>query len=271
MKLTPAQTLTLQRLKQYREKAPAFGERVRLASTLMLVLLVTFAILMGVAVWLKETALLPVIAGALIGAIAAEIGHQRRYVLWWPLNREITDWQKVDQLLTGTAGIPAVAPNSVRAQEPRLARAVMVGLTVFVVIFGATLATDRAIAYAHDPTRNNPPDGVILLTASWCGYCMSLRQHLIEMNVHYTELDVEKTSEGGWAFAAVHGTGVPITVVGNQVIRGLAREGSDWANVDNALTKAGYVLQRRDTHESFMSSRVSPESLSPSVESPLHP
>jgi len=237
MKLTPAQNLTLQRLKKYREQAPAFGERLRLASGLMIGLLVPFLILCGVTVWLKVIWALPLIAGAFIGAVTAEIGHQRRYVSWWPLNREITDWQKVDQLLNGTTEIPVLAPSSARSQQPRLARAVMVGVTVFAVIFGATLAGDRALAYAHNPTRNNPPDGVILLTASWCGYCMSLRHHLTEMNVHYTELDVEKTTEGGWAFTAVHGTGVPITVVGNQVIRGLAREGSQWARVDQALTK----------------------------------
>jgi glutaredoxin len=220
----------------------------------MLAMLVPFLLLCGAAVWLKVTAALPLIAGAFIGAVAAEIGHQRRYISWWPLNREITDWQKVDQLLGGTAEIPALAATTARVPHTRLARAVIVGVSVFAVIFGGTLAADRALAYAHDPTRDNPADGVILLTASWCGYCMSLRHHLTEMNIHYTELDVEKTTEGGWAFAADHGTGIPITVVGNQVIRGVAREGSQWQRVDDALKKAGYTLAPIDERDRFMSS-----------------
>src|SRR5262245_17683404 len=110
MQLTPAQILTLQRLQQYRAQAPALGERLRIASSMMLLLAVVFALLTGVAVWMQVPSALPLILGAFIGAIAAEIGHQRRYINWWPLNREITDWQKVDQLLSGTAEVPRLAP-----------------------------------------------------------------------------------------------------------------------------------------------------------------
>lgn len=265
MKLTPAQTLTLQRLKQYREQSPALGERVRLGMTLMLVLLVPFALLALATVWLKVPGALPLIAGAFIGAIAAEIGHQRRYINWWPLNREITDWQKVDQLLSGTAEVPMPVSNA-RAQPPRMGRVALIGVSAFVVIFGATLAADRALAFAHDPTRDNPPDGVILLTASWCGYCMNLRHHLTEMNIHYTDLDVEKTSEGAWAFTAVRGTGVPIAVVGNQVIRG-----AQLRRVDDALKKVGYLLPPVETPWPVTSSLASPESRAATAETPLHP
>jgi glutaredoxin len=268
MKLTPAQILTLQRLKHYREQAPALGERLRLASSVMLLLAVAFALVISVAVWLQVPSALPLVLGAFIGAIAAEIGHQRRYINWWPLNREITDWQKVDQLLSGTAEVPRLAPPAAGVQQPRVARAAVVGISAFVVIFVATLAADRALAYAHDPTRNNPPDGVILLTASWCGYCMSLREHLAEAHVHYTELDVEKTTEGGWAFTAVRGTGVPITIVGKEVIRG-----AKWDKLDAALKNAGYRLPpAQHTYETDgISAQTSPESLTATAETPLRP
>jgi hypothetical protein len=71
---------------------------------------------------------------------------------------------------------------------------------------------------------------------------MSLRHHLTELKVPYTDLDTEDTTEGRWAFAAIHATGIPVTIVGDQVIRGLSSTGSTWAKVDDALKRAGFVL-----------------------------
>jgi hypothetical protein len=70
---------------------------------------------------------------------------------------------------------------------------------------------------------------------------MSLRHHLTELEVGYTDLDVEQTTEGRLAFTAVHGTGVPVTIVGGQVIRGPGKS-SDWEKVDSALKMAGYTV-----------------------------
>ena len=38
------------------------------------------------------------------------------------------------------------------------------------------------------------------------------------------------------------GAGIPITIVGDQVIRGLGSTASPWAKVDEALKRAGYAL-----------------------------
>jgi hypothetical protein len=48
-------------------------------------------------------------------------------------------------------------------------------------------------------------------------------------------------TEGRRAYAAIHGTGVPVTIVGDQVIRGLGRT-APWEKVDAALKTAGYQL-----------------------------
>jgi len=181
------------------------------------------------------------VAGLYVGAVGREIGQQRRFVSYWSLNREITHWDHVDQLLSGTKELlPAVNPPPMR--KVRIGYAVAVGATFFALAFGVAIAMERALAYVYNPTRNNPPNHVIVLSASWCPYCMGLRHHLTELNVPYTDLDTEDTTEGRWAFAAIHGTGIPVTIVGDQVIRGLSSTASTWAKVDDALKRAGYVL-----------------------------
>ena len=180
------------------------------------------------------------LAGVYVGAVAREIGHQRRFVHYWSLNREITDWDTVDQLLSGAKELPlAINPEATR--KTRVGYAAAIGVMVFALLFGVAIAAERTLTYVYNPTRNNPPKHVIVLSASWCGYCMSLRHHLTELKVPYTDLDTEDTTEGRWAYAAIHGTGVPVTIVGDQVIRGLGPT-VPWEKVDRALVTAGYAL-----------------------------
>lgn len=120
--------------------------------------------------------------------------------------------------------------------------AIAIGATFFALTFGIAVAGERLLAYAYDPVRNNPPNHVIVLSASWCPYCMTLRHHLSGLNIPYTDLDTESTTEGRWAFRSLHGNGTPITIVGKQVIRGLGSATTPWSTVDDALKRAGYPL-----------------------------
>jgi mycoredoxin len=241
MKLTPVQVAVLKRLQQYRVAAPTLGERLRLAAGFMMALLLLVLLLGYLLVRLQLPGGLLLLAGLYVGAVAREIGQQRRFVHYWTLNREITDWDTVDQLVSGTKELPPDAQSEVVTRKTRTGYAVAIGIAVFALVFGVAIAAERTLAYVYDPTRNNPPRHVIVLSASWCGYCMSLRHHLTELKVPYTDLDTEHTTEGRWAFAAIHGTGVPVTIVGNQVIRGLGRT-APWERVDTALKTAGYEL-----------------------------
>lgn len=72
-----------------------------------------------------------------------------------------------------------------------------------------------------------PPDfaalheeDVILYATSWCPNCKSTRQFLKANNIPYFEYDVDKSSEGQHQFKQLHGTGVPVLLVKNSVIRG---------------------------------------------------
>src|SRR5690349_18288281 len=99
MKLNPVQVATLMRLLAYRAKAPSVGQRLRLSASAMLLLL-PIAVVLGYLVVRLDVPggiLLPV--GLLFGAVLWDMLQQKRFVEWWPLNREITDWNKVESLL----------------------------------------------------------------------------------------------------------------------------------------------------------------------------
>lgn len=61
---------------------------------------------------------------------------------------------------------------------------------------------------------------VILYGTSWCGYCAATRKFFEENGIRYTELDVEKTNEGYAGHKKLGGGGVPLIVVGDQVLHG---------------------------------------------------
>ena len=237
MQLTKLEAAVLQRLQKYHAVAPTLSERLRAMSrwmTLMLVLCVALGLVLT-RLHVPGIVFLP--AGIFLGALGRDIGSQRQYVKWWHVNREITDWNRVEQLLND-------AKVAVRPEQPKKTRvkwAMAVGLGAFAAAFALMVVTDQAKAYVYNPTRNNPPNSVIVLTASWCPYCESLRRHLLELNIPYTELDVDHTTEGRFGFSAVRGTGIPITVVGQHVIHGLG-EKAKWEKVDAALKQAGYPL-----------------------------
>jgi glutaredoxin len=241
MTLTPVQVALLKRLQRYRERPPTLAERLRLTAGFMVVLLVPVMLGGYVLVRLEVPAAAFLVAGLYMGAVAREIGQQRRFVHFWSLNREITDWRKIDQLLADVAELQSPTIASV-PPKTRVGYATILGAAIFALVFGAAIAAERTLVYIYNPTRNNPAGNVIVLSASWCGYCNTLRQHLTELEVPYTDLDTEHTTEGRWAFSAVHGRGIPITIVGDQVIRGLGKKPARWESLDNALRHAGYSL-----------------------------
>lgn len=61
---------------------------------------------------------------------------------------------------------------------------------------------------------------VVLLSTAWCGYCRKLRGDLASWGITYDEFDVEKSQEGRNAYALVGGRGVPILLIGDEVVHG---------------------------------------------------
>ena len=61
---------------------------------------------------------------------------------------------------------------------------------------------------------------VVLLSTSTCGYCRQLRGDLAAWGVAYVDVDVESDRKGQLAYDLVNGRGVPILVVGDNVLHG---------------------------------------------------
>ena len=88
--------------------------------------------------------------------------------------------------------------------------------------------------HADDPRLQTGDSGIIMLAAEWCGYCSKQQKDFELAGVRYRVLDVDQ-EEGQRAATALGTRGVPVTVVGQQVIRGY-----DTAALDKSLAPLGY-------------------------------
>jgi glutaredoxin len=112
---------------------------------------------------------------------------------------------------------------------------------VWLLLIGLALALlmlreHKAVA-ANDPRLYTGESGVVMLTAEWCGYCRRQEAMFERAGVRFEALDID-TEIGEQAYRALRGRGVPLTVVGQHVIRGY--------NVDalrSKLAPLGYTLR----------------------------
>lgn len=94
------------------------------------------------------------------------------------------------------------------------------------------------------PPRADASHGdVVLYGADWCPQCRRARKYLASQNIAYRLVDTE-TPQGKAAYKAARGreTGIPLMVVGNQMIRGFSVESYDRAfetNKKGASKKPG--------------------------------
>ena len=96
------------------------------------------------------------------------------------------------------------------------------------------LALDRYAAWAHRPGAESTR--VVLYTTAWCGYCAALRQQFAAANIEFTEYHVEKSLSGQMGFWALRARGVPVSVVGPDIIYGYREEA-----LEASLAKLGHV------------------------------
>ena len=78
---------------------------------------------------------------------------------------------------------------------------------------------------------------VNLYTATWCGYCNRLKKALDVSGVPYVDHDVETSNEGKTFFESKKFVGIPVTVVGSEII-----EGYDEDRLQSVLGQAGYKV-----------------------------
>ena len=108
-----------------------------------------------------------------------------------------------------------------------------IALYAALVLALALLFLDRTAAWLHRPDPDSR--AVVIYTTSWCPYCKQLRAFLDEHRIPYTDYDVEHSFSGGMGFWALRGRGVPLVVVGADVIYGL-----DVGKMQASLRRLGY-------------------------------
>ncbi len=86
---------------------------------------------------------------------------------------------------------------------------------IFVLIL---FVFDRAVAFIYVPKEDSKE--VTLYSTQWCSYCASLRMYLDTHGIKYKEYDVEKSAQGILGLWAFRARGVPIIVIGTDVIYG---------------------------------------------------
>ena len=102
-------------------------------------------------------------------------------------------------------------------------------LFVVIVLF----CLDRTAAHLYKPQTDSKD--VVIYTTEWCPYCNSLRIHLNNNNIKFTERDVEKSISGIAGFWALRARGVPVSVVGPEVVYGY-----DIDKINQSLVDLGY-------------------------------
>ena len=95
------------------------------------------------------------------------------------------------------------------------------------------LAADRYLAYKYHPNKNSR--AIVMYSTERCPYCKYLRKELKSRKIPFVERDIEKSIDGRLGFLALRGRGVPITVIGPEVVYGFQLK-----KIDRALKKIGY-------------------------------
>lgn len=84
--------------------------------------------------------------------------------------------------------------------------------------FGRPLWQQRAVETEKALAAGQP--AVVLYATDWCGYCKATRELFESNGIDYVEHDIEKSSEALSQHRKLGGNGVPLIVVGDEVIKG---------------------------------------------------
>ena len=108
-------------------------------------------------------------------------------------------------------------------------------LLIFASIVLLVFALDRVAVVLHTPKSGATE--VVIYTTAWCPYCSSLRNTLTKYQIPFTEHDTEKSVKGFMGYWALRAHGVPVSIIGEEVIYGY-----DGQQITDALVGAGYDI-----------------------------
>ena len=106
---------------------------------------------------------------------------------------------------------------------------------MMLVLALAALALVHGPPWYYDPRRHHGETQITVYSTAWCPVCKRLRACLQANGVPFEERDVEKEKQAGYEYWALGGNGVPLTLAGQQVARGMRRE-----ELEPALLQTGH-------------------------------
>ena len=137
----------------------------------------------------------------------------------------VPDWQCPSCGKAYNKGGGELPPPSLVQYGPTVARSRPSGKWLMVLA-----ALGVAFWLARSLTLDKPADKaaalaagqpeVVIYVTDWCGYCKQTRQFLDANSIRYSAHDVEKSAEARTAHQQLGGRGVPLIVVGDEVIHG---------------------------------------------------
>jgi glutaredoxin len=110
---------------------------------------------------------------------------------------------------------PATAPESRGGSGKWLLILIVLGAAFW---FGRPLLLQRGAAPMAAASAEQPT--VVLYATSWCGYCKMTREFFAANGIRYTEQDIEQSSTALQQHKKLGGNGVPLIVVGDEVVNG---------------------------------------------------
>ena len=90
----------------------------------------------------------------------------------------------------------------------------------FYLLYARPWLHERRLEHSIVADANAAQPEVILYATSWCPYCAQTRDFFRSHSIRYTEYDIERDSAAYKDYRKVRGNGVPVVVVGDEVIHG---------------------------------------------------
>jgi glutaredoxin len=115
----------------------------------------------------------------------------------------------------------------------------LIGIVIVALVVGLWFWQDQQRErQLQQLIQTHQPHTMVLYTTTWCGYCQRLKVALDAARVPYQEYDVEQSPEGRAFYEAGDFAGVPVTVMGGEVI-----EGYDADRLTAGLDRMGYAVK----------------------------
>jgi hypothetical protein len=104
MQLTTRQRQQLLKLREFHTTPPTISTYVRDGRRASIHIVIVGSIGIGFFLWAGWPVASGFFGGMVLATLVRDVGWYRRIVKSWPLQREVTDWKRVEQLLESSDG-----------------------------------------------------------------------------------------------------------------------------------------------------------------------